>query len=82
MAKLDVKALGLSVGITWAGAIVFMGLVCRFSGWGVSFVDAMGKLYLGYKPTFIGSAVGGIWGFLDMGIAGVVIAWLYNKFTK
>lgn len=82
MAKLDVKALGLSLGITWGVSVAFMGIMCMFLGWGCSFVSAIGQFYYGYKPTLLGCVIGGIWGFLDMGIGGVIIAWLYNKFAK
>ena len=82
MAKLDVKALGLSLGITWGVSVALMGLICMISGWGSSFVGAIGNFYFGYKPTIIGCLIGGIWGFFDMGIGGVIIAWLYNKFAK
>jgi len=82
MAKLDVKALGLSLGITWGVSVVIMGLLCMLTGWGCSFVSVMGKFYFGYKPTLLGCLIGGILGFLDMGIGGVIIAWLYNKFAK
>lgn len=82
MAKLNVKALGLSLGIMWGAAVALMGIICMLSGWGCSFVNAMGKFYYGYQPTLLGCILGGIWGFFDMGIGGVVIAWLYNKFAK
>ncbi len=82
MAKLDVKALGLSFGIMWGVSVVIMDILYMISGWGGSFVIAMGKFYIGYQPTIVGCAIGGIWGFIDMGIAGIVIAWLYNKFAK
>lgn len=82
MAKLDVKALGLSLGIMWGSAVALMGLICMTSGWGCSFVNAIGQFYYGYKSTLLGCIVGGIWGFFDMGIGGVIIAWLYNKFAK
>ena len=82
MAKLDVKALGLSLGIIWGASVALMGFICMFSGWGCSFVSALGNFYIGYKPTFLGCIIGGIFGFLDMGIGGVIIAWLYNKFVK
>ena len=39
-------------------------------------------LYIGYKPTVLGSVLGGIWGFFDAGIGGVVVAWLYNMLAK
>lgn len=82
MAKLNVKALGLSLGITWGVSVAIMGLICMFFGWGCSFVSSIGKFYYGYQPTFLGCILGGIWGFFDMGIGGVIIAWLYNKFSK
>lgn len=82
MAKLDVKALGLSLGITWGVSVALMGFICMASGWGCSFVSAVGQFYFGYKPTILGCIIGGIWAFFDMGIGGVIIAWLYNKFAK
>ena len=41
MAKLDVKALGLSLGIMWGAAVALMGIICMISGWGCSFVNAI-----------------------------------------
>lgn len=82
MAKLDVKAFGLAFGITWGVSVMFIGLICMVSGWGRSFVDAIGKFYFGYHATLLGSLAGGIFGFFDMGIGGLIIAWLYNKFAK
>lgn len=82
MAKLNVKALGLSLGITWSVSLVLMGVIAMISGWGASFVSGIGKLYIGYQPTIAGCIIGAMWGFIDAGIGGVVIAWLYNKFAK
>lgn len=82
MAKLDVKALGLALGITWGVCALLLGLSAVICGYGVGLVRALGTLYIGYKPTVIGSFIGGIWGFVDAGIGGVLIAWIYNKFTK
>jgi len=42
----------------------------------------MASVYLGYTPTVLGSIIGGIWGFVDAGIGGLLLAWLYNKFLK
>ena len=80
--KLDVKAFGLSLGIVWAAAILILGLLAAYSGYGIKFVSAMGSLYIGYRPTLTGSIVGAIWGFVDAAIAGVIFAWLYNKLSK
>ena len=82
MAKLSIKALGLSLGILWAVSTFIMGLLAMIFGYGREFVQALGKFYLGYKATFLGSIIGAVWGFIDAGIVGIIIAWLYNKFSK
>jgi hypothetical protein len=82
MAKLDIKAFGLSMGIVWGLAMLSLGLINTGSRWGSGIVEAMSTLYIGYKPTVLGSVIGGIWGFFDAGIGGVVVAWLYNKLAK
>jgi hypothetical protein len=82
MGKIDVKALALALGITWGAAVMLMDLAFIMTGWGGAFVDAMGEFYLGYQPTVIGSVIGFVWGFIDLGIGGAVIALIYNKFAK
>jgi len=82
MAKLDIKALGLSFGIVWGAAMFLLGLMVMLFNWGVAWVALMSSLYIGYKPTLLGSLIGGIWGFIDAGIGGIVVAWLYNKLQK
>ena len=82
MAKLDVKALGLALGIVWGGCTLILGITAMFFDYGTGLVRALSSLYLGYEATLTGSVIGGIWGFFDMGIGGVLIAWLYNKFVR
>ncbi len=82
MAKVDSKALGLSLGVVWGAAMFLLGLMVMFLNWGTAWVTLMSSLYIGYKPTFLGSIIGGVWGFIDAGIGGIVVAWLYNKFQK
>jgi len=82
MVKLDLKAFGLSLGIVWGFAMLILGLINLGYHWGSGIVEVMSTLYIGYKPTVLGSITGGIWGFLDAGIGGVVMAWLYNKLAK
>jgi len=48
-------------------------------GWGRAVVDVLGSLYLGFRPTLLGSVIGGAWAFVDGALAGVVVAWLYNR---
>jgi len=82
MNKLDVKALGLTLGIVWGGGMFLLGLTALLGGWGTQWVRAMGSLYIGYEPTVVGSIIGGAWGFVDAGIGGLLIAFIYNKLAK
>ena len=83
MAKLDVKAFGLALGILWGASVLIMGIIAMgapdYCG---NFVAAMGTKYIGYKATILGSIIGGVWGFIDAGIGGLILAWLYNKLSK
>ena len=82
MAKLDAKAFGLALGIVWGVGMLILGLLNMRFGWGGDFETVMATIYLGYKPTLLGSIIGGVWGFVDAGIGGLVVGWIYNKFAK
>ena len=82
MAKLNVKAFGLAVGIVWSVGMFVLGIIAMAFGWGGKFVEILSSLYIGYKATFLGSIIGAVWGFIDAGIGGIIVAWLYNKFAK
>jgi len=81
MKKLDVKALALALGITWALGVLLAGWVAP-TGWCDGFVRVMASVYLGYEPGFTGGLIGGIWAFFDGAIGGMVIALVYNLFAK
>ena len=82
MAKLNVKAFALAVGIVWGAAMFLLGILAMLCGWGAKFVEILSSLYIGYNATFLGSIIGAAWGFVDAGIGAAVVAWLYNKFAK
>jgi hypothetical protein len=48
-------------------------------GWGRAMVDVLGSLYLGFRPTPLGSIIGGAWAFVDGAVGGAIVAWLYNR---
>ncbi|MFQ5863232.1 MAG: bacteriophage holin [Candidatus Brocadiales bacterium] len=81
-AKLSIKALGLAVGVVWSVYVIFLGLLAGYMDWGTPFVELLGSLYIGYKPSLTGSLIGGVWAVVDGAIAGVIIAWVYNKFAS
>ncbi|NQU94862.1 MAG: bacteriophage holin [Candidatus Omnitrophica bacterium] len=82
MVKLNVKALGLALGILWGASLVMLGIAARQTGYAADMVSSIGSKYIGYSTSIKGSVIGGLWGFCDAGIGGVLIAWLYNKFSK
>ena len=40
------------------------------------------RIYIGYSYTPLGSVIGAAYGFVDFGIAGAILAWLYNWINK
>ncbi|MCP4177984.1 MAG: membrane-associated protein [bacterium] len=81
MKKISVKGLALALGITWGLYMLLLGWVSCF-GWGIGVMKIMSTLYIGFSPSFIGGIIGAIWGFFDGVIAGIIIAWIYNRVSK
>jgi len=78
MNKCSPNALGVAIGVLWSAYVLICGLAAMF-GWGVALVEALASLYIGYGPSVPGALIGAVWGFIDGYIAGVVIAWIYNR---
>ena len=81
MNSLNIKALSLSLGVTWAIGMLFLGWAAIF-GWGFDVVDVLATFYLGYNATFIGAIVGAVWGFVYGALTGLIIGYFYNLFGK
>ncbi len=77
-ARLDVVSLGLAFGIMWALGVFILGIMAAAADWGTEIVVLMSSVYLGFDPSFVGSLIGAAWGFVDGGVGGMLIAWLYN----
>ena len=82
MAKLDVKAFGLALGILWSACVVLLGITSALFNWGNAWVKLLSLCYIGYNVTVVGVIIGAVWGFFDAFIGAVIFAWLYNKFAK
>jgi hypothetical protein len=82
MNRLNVWALGLAMGAVWGAVMFLVGLTTLWFNWGSGVVYMMKTLYIGFNPTFLGSIIGGVWGFFDAGILGLLIAWIYNLAAK
>jgi len=78
MLKLDVKAFGFALGVVWGGLMFLLGIADMLYFWGNSWGRMLTVLYVGYRPTVLGSIVGGIWGFVYASVLGFAAAWMYN----
>lgn len=82
MAKLCIKAFGVSCGLV-AGALTFIvGTlnIIFFIESGLS--KAMAIIYFGYAPTIWGVIINSVWGFIFATILGSAIAWFYNRIIE
>jgi hypothetical protein len=80
--KLDVKALALTSGLVWGAGVFLLTLwIIAFDGPAPADAEPpfLGLLYRGYRLTYAGSLIGGVWAFADGLLGGAVFAWLYNK---
>ena len=83
--KLDVKAMALTFGLLWGGAMLLVGVVNMITGnYGQLFLALMASLYPGYYVggTMKDAIVGALYGLVDGGIGGAVLALLYNRLSK
>lgn len=79
-AKIHALSFGFAFGVLGGIMMFIMGLFAMV-GHGVSYVNLTSSVYVGYGPTFLGSLIGAIWGFLEMFVFGVLFAALYNCFV-
>ncbi|MDO8468670.1 MAG: bacteriophage holin [Candidatus Peribacter sp.] len=76
---INIKAFALTCGIFWAASLILIAALTMKAGLGLSFVNMVSEVYLGYGPTPVGAVIGAVWGFLDGLVCGAIFAWLYNK---
>jgi len=82
--RLSVKGLALAIGILWGGCIFLVGIVNLISpSYGVAFLQWAGSIYPGFHNSrhFLDTLVGAIYGLVDGGIGGAILALLYNVFA-
>ena len=80
--KLNIKAMAIAFGLV-------LGISLFVITWWIILLDGtsntttfIGKFYLGYSITPIGSIIGFVWGLVDGAIGGAMFAWLYNRFNN
>lgn len=80
--KLDIRAFAIACGLLW-GSGLFL------ATWWIIFLEGvqgqeflLTRVYIGYSITPFGSLIGLLWGLLDGAVAGAILAWLYNRFSR
>jgi type III secretory pathway component EscT len=78
MLYLNIPRVALAGGLLWGmGVFLYTWLLILFYG-ATGEKKLIGKVYLGYTITPLGSAIGFLWAFMDGLLGGAFIAWLYN----
>jgi hypothetical protein len=75
---LDIRAFALTGAVFWGFGLFIL------TWWMIAFGGAsgdptfLGRVYLGYSVSPLGSVIGLIWAAVDGLIGGAIFAWLYN----
>lgn len=81
--KIKPVALGLTLGIVWGGVLFVTTLLSYFTGYASAFLNVIaGSVYPGYTISPVGSVLAFFYGFVDLGLGGLIVGWLYNRFAK
>ena len=79
--KLDVKAFSLTCGIICGiGLFLITWWIILFEG-ATGETTIIGRVYLGFSISPVGSIIGLVWAFVDGLIGGAIFAWLYNRIS-
>ena len=80
--RLNVKAFALACGLMWGvGLFALTWWLMMFEG-ATGEKLGIGRFYIGYNVSPLGSVIGMVWGFFDAIIGGAIFAWLYNLLSK
>jgi hypothetical protein len=79
--KLSAKALALTIGLLWGGAMFLIGILnMLIPPYGADILVVLGSVYPGVfgAGTFSEALLGAAYGAIDGALAGLLIAWVYN----
>ena len=80
--RLSAKALALTFGLLWGGAILCVGIVNMAApDYGVDFLKTVSSVYPGFHASrgVLNLLVGTVYGIVDGGFGGLLTGWLYNR---
>ena len=79
---MSIQSFGLTTAIFGALSMFILTWWLIINGNAEGPITLFERIYIGYSFTPMGSIIGAVWGFVDLGIAGVIIAWLFNKINN
>ena len=79
---ISIRSFGLTTAIFGALAMFILTWWLIINGNAEGPITLFERIYIGYSFTPMGSIIGAVWGFVDLGIAGVIFAWLFNKINN
>lgn len=84
--RLNVPALGIAIGVIWGVCLLLMTWLNALTGgieapygWFYPIVKGVVWTYPWYGPSLLGGIWGGVIGFVDGLIGGVLVALIYNR---
>lgn len=80
--KLNVPAFALAFGLVWGLGLFLMTWWLIFNEGAAAAPTFIGRVYLGYTVSPLGSVIGLAWGLADGAIGAAVFAWLYNLLVR
>ncbi len=79
--KLSIKAMAISGGLLWGGAILMVALANSvWPGYGRAFLEVLASIYPGFPAGggILSILADTVYGLSDGAVAGTLLAWLYN----
>lgn len=82
MAKLDVRACGIALGIVSAALMLILGTVNILFYWAETWRRVVPIMYLMYRPSLAGVVLSAVWSFIYTFAFGACFALLYNRVVE
>ncbi|MCJ7553048.1 MAG: hypothetical protein MUO34_04115 [Ignavibacteriaceae bacterium] len=76
------RAFGLAIGITCGLTILLATWWLLLYGSPGAVMSKLSSFFIGYSYSWGGAIIGFLWAFVFGFIAGVIVAWFYNLFSK
>jgi hypothetical protein len=80
--KLNVRAFALTCALVWGFGLFVLTWWIIATGGATGETTLIGRIYLGYNISPLGTVLGLVWAFVDGFVGGAVFAWLYNLLVK